>query len=668
MLTKELNYDFLKRLLVVHQPGRFDRSIAPEEDEYVFRDGVNIILPACCGEIIETAARDFVDYLFTSMDTPAMLVKTGETGVRLAISHDLGEANERLGYRITVDENICIEGYDERGVAQGLYHLEDIMNLRRAPYLKKGVETRRTLLVPRRVLSGYGIDEYPDAYLSALAHAGITGLMLWIRGINESLKGYLDFNDLALRARKYGLDIYVEVYLHLDVHPDDEGAQEFYDNLYGELFRRCPYIKGAVIEGEACYFESRDPEVPAGVRPGWWPCRDFADLLVMIQKSIHKYSPNAELILCSYNWGWAPEDKRVRLINLIPADVILTAGWEMFEHYSNLGFDEKCADYSLRVPYYGSYFKSEAEAAVRRGIMMQTIGNNCGRTWDCGTIPYMPAPYQWIKRFEKMREAYDNLNLRGSDESIHYGVYPSIITELAKWALTKPYVDLEDLMRRIIISHYGETAACDVEKALRLWSDAYDYSIPTDTDQYGALRTGPAYPFYVERPVVEADAIPPQNKSAMFKLSSHGMINFYQTVPISEHARLEAEYASQARMCELLREGCAVLDGIRDKNEELERLANLGHYLYHTTVSGLNHKRLVLLRMERDNAPDPSAREALKPKFRELLLTERANAEAAIRYAELDSVLGFEPSMEYIADPAHIEWKLAQIDRELEKL
>ena len=67
-----------------------------------------------------------------------------------------------------------------------------------------------------------------------------------------------------------------------------------YDNLYGELFRRCPYIKGALIEGEACYFESRDPEVPEGIKPGWWPCRDFADLLVMIRKS-----PAPSIILAS---------------------------------------------------------------------------------------------------------------------------------------------------------------------------------------------------------------------------------------------------------------------------------------------------------------------------------------------------------------------------------
>lgn len=665
MLRKEANYDFRARLLEVHKPGRFDRAVKPDADEYVFRDGVRVVLPQNCNEVVLTAARDFADYLFTSMDVPAMLTYQGE-GVRLALSDDLGEANERLGYRVTVGDGVLVEGYDERGIAQGLYHLERVMNLRRAPYLKRGTETRRTLLVPRRVMSGYGVDEFPDAYLAQLAHAGITAIMLWIRGKNESLKGYCEFTDLALRARKYGLDIYTEVYLHFDVHPDDEGAQAFYDNLYGELFRACPYLKGTLIEGESCYFESHDPEVPPGVKPGWWPCYDFAELMAMIQRSMRKYRPDAELILCSYNWGWAPEDKRIRLIRRLPEGVILTAGWEMFEHYDNLGYDEKCADYSLRVPGYGTYFESEARAAAARGMTVQTIGNFTGRTWDCGTVPYMPAPYQWIKRYEKMREAYDHLNLRGSDDSIHYGVYSSIITELAAWAGTKPYVDLEALMKRIIAEHYGETSADTVERALRLWSEAYEHAIPTDTDQYGALRTGPAYPFYVERPEDEAAAIPPQDKFAMFHLSSRGMFCVYQTEPYENLTRLEAEYTSQERMCTLLREGCALLDGITAPNEELARLGNLGHFLYHTMVSGLHHKRLVIIRTKRD--AEPENRAIYAPAFCELLLNERENAAAAIPYAELDSSLGFEPSLMYTADRAHIEWKLRQIDLELEKL
>ena len=40
---------------------------------------------------------------------------------------------------------------------------------------------------------------------------------------------------------------------------------------------------------------------------------------------------------------------------------------------------------------------------------------------------------------------------------------------------------------------------------------------------------------------------------------------------------------------------------------------------------------------------------------------EIANAEATIPLVEADSRLGWEPSMEYMADRAHLEWKIAQL-------
>ena len=49
--------------------------------------------------------------------------------------------------------------------------------------------------------------------------------------------------------------------------------------------------------------------------------------------------------------------------------------------------------------------------------------------------------------------------------------------------------------------------------------------------------------------------------------------------------------------------------------------------------------------------------------------SEVENAENTIPIVEFDSRLGFEPSMEYMTDKAHIEWKLNLIkdviDREL---
>ena len=50
----------------------------------------------------------------------------------------------------------------------------------------------------------------------------------------------------------------------------------------------------------------------------------------------------------------------------------------------------------------------------------------------------------------------------------------------------------------------------------------------------------------------------------------------------------------------------------------------------------------------------------------EICKSELANAKDTIPLVEFDSRLGYEPSMEYMCDPAHLEWKIKQITRVIE--
>ena len=60
------------------------------------------------------------------------------------------------------------------------------------------------------------------------------------------------------------------------------------------------------------------------------------------------------------------------------------------------------------------------------------------------------------------------------------------------------------------------------------------------------------------------------------------------------------------------------------------------------------------------NKSENEAKELLD-KIEKLLLNEKANVEATIPLVQFDSRLGWEPSMEYIADPEHLRWKIAQV-------
>lgn len=77
------------------------------------------------------------------------------------------------------------------------------MNLREAPFIKKCDTVREPVFSPRMTHSGWGIDQFPDQHLNAIAHAGMDSVLLFVKSINKSNSGYLDFNDLIKRAASY---------------------------------------------------------------------------------------------------------------------------------------------------------------------------------------------------------------------------------------------------------------------------------------------------------------------------------------------------------------------------------------------------------------------------------------------------------------------------------
>ena len=224
----ERKYQFKTDLLDVHKKDRRDFSLSPGSDEAELKNGLSLVVPENAGNVVMTAVRDFADYLFTSMKVSAMITEHGDkNAIKISLNQDIEEASGYMGYRITVsDESITLEGYDERGIAQGLYYLEDLMNMRKAPFLKKGVIKRKALFAPRFTHSPFGMFEYPEAALSLMAHYGIDVITLWIKdGFTTQRNDFIDLRLLAERAERYGIDISVSLKAAHNKHPEEPGAQ-----------------------------------------------------------------------------------------------------------------------------------------------------------------------------------------------------------------------------------------------------------------------------------------------------------------------------------------------------------------------------------------------------------------------------------------------------------
>ncbi len=677
-MKRENNFDFRRELLTVHRPNICSGSVLQQPEELRLTAGLQINISENAGEVIAAAAADFVEFLSVSMGLSATVSRGDETftnGLRIRTqeetAQDMGEFAQYRGYCVEIADAVHICGFDERGCAQALYYLEEQMTLRRAPLLKKGKVSRKPDFSPQMVHSGYGYDDFPDAYLNRIAHEGRDAILVYVEGINRTQVGYLDFNDLIARANRYGLDVYAYSVMVSKMHPQDPGAWEFYDSLYGELFKACPGFKGVVFVGESIGFPSHDeravPEVfdddgiPWG-KPltGYWPCRDYPQWVDMVKRAIFQHKPDADIVFWSYNWGRQPEKERIELINSLPLDISLLVTFDMHDFYTVGDVTEQISDYSIRLPGPCQYFLSEARAAKARGMRLYAMTNTAGLTWDFGVIPYEPMPYQWAKRIEGMRAMKDEYGLVGIMESHHYGFWPSFISKFTQRCFMDRSISCKEHLRTVLEMEYGKENVDAVDSAMELWSEAIRHYTPTDNDLYGAARTGPSFPFSLR-----FDMYPPLDPGAerhFVAYYDHAFaheVSFDKGSPIG--LKLKHEIPELEEMERLLRQGAKLLQAIPEPNEALQKLINLGLYIANCTHTVRNAKQWYRLGCKMRAAEEKSAYIAALDAMQILLEDEMDNVRATIPLVQADSRLGWEATGGYICDERRLNWKLRQV-------
>ena len=677
-MCRERKYEFRKRLDEVHRPGRRNAAAQCGAEEIAVDEEWVMVSPETLTP--GAAALDLQDYLQVSMEVSLPIRRqSGKKAIRLI------PFQEDRGFSWSVEPGcIAIRG----NIRHGVHYLEDLMNFREAPYLPCGNIRRDPLFSPRMVHSGWGLDQFPDRHLNAIAHAGFDTILLFVKGVDLTTHGIMDFNDLIRRAADYGLGVYFYSYLDSYKHPADPDADEFFERNYGQVFKACPGAKGLILVGESCVFPSRD-ERTTGKRfsesnrensgladprpsPGFFPCRDYPEWLNAVKKAVRRYAPAADIVFWTYNWGREKEDVRVDLIRTLPLDISLEVTFEMFEKHTYANHTMISPDYSITFPGPGAYFRSEAEAAHERGLRLYSMTNTAGMTWDCGVIPYVPVPQQWFKRFDAIACAHEKWNLSGLMESHHYGWFPSVICECAKWSFWSPRPDMNQLLRRIAVRDFGGEAADLVIAAWEKWSNAINSYMPGFDDQAGPLRIGPAYPF-IFHPVLyphteQKMSFPTTPQSAVGDSWLHA---FYQPEHIYGHSNCGRRIPEDVRMISgavrTWEEGVVLMEKAlatvpREKQHAAGLHAGVGEFFLHTLRTMLGIKQWWLLNKRLELEYDSEKANTILDEMEALLRDEEENVRETLPLVDADSRLGWEPSMDYMADREHLEWKLRQLD------
>ena len=683
----ERNYDFRQRHWEYHKPDRRNPERTASAGEIMLTDEWKIGY-APGNPITAIAANDFQEYLEKSMNLSLPITRQdGEKTLWLEVSDSVAE-----GFILDVKENhINITAAEDKMSFRATIHVEDLMNLEEAPVLALGRFERRPMYTTRTVHSGTGLDAYPEQELLALLHAGYDTIDLFLVGIDRNRLGYCDFNDVIERAAKYGINTIFHNYIQTYIHPDEEGAQEKFDAVYGDLIRRYPKIAQLGLCGEALEFPSRDKattgkphreSVIDGIpdtrpSPGWYPCEDYPAYIQCIERAVHKFNPQTEVSYSTYNWGYAPLELRKKFLDKYPENVTLSVCFEIFSQRKLEGLYTPVMDYTMSADEPGYYFKTECEEASKRGITVTGNVNTAGIAWDFGCIPLVPAPEKILKRDLWLREARKKWNLRHHYCTHHYGWWNSVAADLGKWTGWEDFEpNYDELLTKIAIRDYGKNAAPHVRKAWDFWSKGMNHYIASNEDQYGPWRVGPAYPFIFQPSISRTMA----NKEIKFPTAPHAHFGhviiktFYHPYENSEQTpgflRYPVEIRSLEKMLSLWNQGLAeaqlaVEKADAKKVDEAKRLEALGHFIRNAVITTINIKKWWRANIAMQASATAEEGEKYLDEIEKIAADEAANVKDTIPVVEFDSRLGWEPSMEYVCDKWHLDWKLRQLESAL---
>lgn len=681
----EKSYGFREWMKTYHlRNGRASERILKPGEVEITNDWM-IVTDVPSDPLAARAEADLKTFLQKAMGVA--LASSAARKIRLTICNN-GTQKHSCRYTISPDE-IVITGNTSRGLLYGIVHLEDMMRLNGGPFLVTGECSYVPLARMRSTHSGSGLDEFPDWQLDAILHAGFTAIDVFVRGVDEAAKGYCDLKDLIKRAGGYGLDVVVYSYMTCYVHPDDPGADQVFDDVYGKLFRSIPDAAAIHLVGESLEFPSRDKttveksNIEEGGEDGlqdirqptgYYPNSDYPAYIAKVCDTIHKVAPGVEVIFNTYNWGWAPLEARKKFLENFPNDVTLHVTYDIFKQNRLKDLACPVMDYSIFAEEPGFYFESEVKAAAECGIKdIRVTSNLAGTTWDFGCVPYAPVPFRWIKRMEILRDYLLKYSVNSFYDSHHYGWYPNVCNDLAKAIFSEDApADPAAFLRQIAARDYGEEAAGNVLEVWRIWSRAMDHYVASNEDQYGPWRVGPAYPF-VFKPTITRTMDDKLVKFPLTKNSyrSHRMVKtMYQ--PYENNAqspgplRFPVEIAELEEMLPAWEKGVSLLEQTlpvmsAEQRVEGDRLYRLGRFIRNSIRTTLGIKRWWIANMKLQTSFNRDDMTLYLDQLKDLLLAERENVMDTIPLVEADSRLGWEPRMDYVCDKTHLDWKLRQL-------
>jgi hypothetical protein len=492
--------------LPIEQPYQFRESMAKEFDRS-WRDpgakaepnemeipaqGWSLIYAADADSVLKLAAADFRDHLSTSMqarlvsaERPTLAGWAQERQALIVGRRDqmpgCGQALQAAkDYQIIVSsDRIAICGYDDRGAMFGLYNLESRMELRGGPFLPANLNTvRHSLYGVRITMTGLGWMEWPDWYLRMVPRYGFDAIFvscyanpngapapaLW--GAVMHRQDPAKMHDLIRRAALHGLDVYAQLLYPVRGDASDEVALR---KLVRDNATEFPEIRGYFL-------------LPEGFTYGdWWPkwtssredtrnwFMHWSHGVEIATDELHKINPKIEVLAWDYNIDFRRQAVDIKRFDVehYPSGVIPFITWENGKSFVRDGEEGYLKDYAINEAGPAEVAEAQIDAARKRGMKVYVKADTFV-SWQYGTLPYLPIPYQWYERYKGLEKA----KVDGVLETWSYGLKPNFMAGVRAWYSWSDAPPLDDLLRQYARSRFGPGSEDAVLKAWKHFSAA----------------------------------------------------------------------------------------------------------------------------------------------------------------------------------------------------
>ncbi|HZT32665.1 MAG TPA: hypothetical protein VFA33_22435 [Bryobacteraceae bacterium] len=700
-LPAEPSYTF-HRILSEGAP-RVHRNPAarPGPDEMALpASGWTLLLPAEAGPALRQAAEDVREHLERDMQTRLAL----RTEARLAASQDLPhtivagtrdempgcgpELKARKDYRLVITPaHVTVCGYDERGAMYGLYHLEGRMDLREAPILPRNLDTtRHSLFQARMTLSGLGWEEWPDPYLALLPRYGFDSIYASVYVNPNGVPGPPPYwnrmkkqdparvHDLIRRAARYGIDVYCPIVYLYTGEPDNEAGLR---KLVRDIVTEFPEIRGYVLLTEGFFYRTFFGAGGQGkIDLRDW-VRHWARGVEIVTEECRKINPAIEVLPWEYNIDFRPSMVELKAYGTaqLPLDSIPLLTFENGKSFERDGERGSLKDYAINEVGPAEVTAAQIAVAKKRGMRAVYSKADCWASWQYGTFPYLPFPYQWHARYQ----ALEKYGVDGTMESWSYGFQPNYIAELRAWYSWSGAPPLDTLLRAIARREFGPGSE---DLALRAW-DHFSRAIRLvpDTGPNMGVNNAVATPLLFEKPEPRAMTVDHSWTDPAVWSHDSEITPYWPYTPrrlillpdFTNRVNAAARYASPFSLpvfnkylrlaADEMETGLAAyrraaLQAPPAKRNGAYREVLLAEQIQRMMRSDAAVLEFEDLRFRLEHASPAAEQRTLLDRMTALLKEELARTEDSYQTARRDSRLGYEWEQDYIYTPAHIQEKL----------